>query len=105
MSIANTYRVFARSAVTALFLAFPAMSAWAITLPVAEATSTSVVRGNEVIRGASGRSPLLSAAGPQRVLVRFNYSNLPANIQEQNIVSVQLKLYVSFARLNGGGAW
>jgi hypothetical protein len=103
MKTQHTHRAVSIAAAMATLFAMAVMKATAITLPVAEDTSTSVVRGSEVIREASGRSPLLNAAGAQRALIRFDYSNLPTDIEDRNINSVTMSLYTTLVRNASAG--
>ena len=80
----------------AALLALTILPAGAITLPVAEDTSSSAL--NHRLTLVTGAATTLSATPTDVALVRFDLGKLPANITADNISSATLRLYVISAR-------
>jgi len=82
-------------------LAISSCPVFALTVPVAEDTSTSTVAAKRVILPSSGAAPTLTVTARQSALVRFNLTDLnvvPAAITPANLKSAILRLYVVNAK-------
>ena len=76
----------------AALLALTAMPAAAITLPVAEDSSSSAINGR--LTALTGSATSMSASSQQAAFVRFDLSQLPAAVTAANVTSATLHVYV-----------
>ena len=93
--------LFPLTILTAVLLTFTGRPLFALTVPVAQDTSSGI---SGVITNVGGTATFLSVADNQTALIQFDLSNLdvvPASIQPSNITSAVLQLYIVSAKPPG----